>query len=62
MHERAYVTLMTLPWEAGGSCWSLARALATHLARRTEAVVGLKVRSDGAGIVLLQGSSRLVFF
>ena len=51
---------MTLPWDAGECWWSLARAHSTHLARRTEGVVGFKVCSDRAGIVLLHGSSPLV--
>jgi hypothetical protein len=54
MHE---VTLITLPGDAGESFSGL-----VHLACQTEGVVGFKVRSDRAGIVLLHGSSTLVLF
>ena len=38
------------------------RGPSTHLARQTEGVVGFKVRSDRAGIVLFYVSSPLVLY
>ena len=59
---RCLCTIMILPSSAGDHTGLCHRGPSTHLARQTESVVGSKVRSDRAGIVLFYVSSPLVLY